>query len=309
MDNRLQEVETELRRVLATDSPTLRQIIEYFLQVNGKGTRPLLVLLCGEVSSSPKEYSVDLAVAVELLHMASLVHDDILDQSPIRRKQPTIHNLWDERTAVLVGDYFFGKMLKIISRYPQVVLYFSDVIQSLVTGEFMQIEQRYNAWLPEEFYLERIYHKTANFIATCCKISSIASDASSEIRESLTNFGYYLGMAYQLLDDLQDFGSHPDLIGKPVLQDATQGIYTLSVLHAVRQSYVSAESLEQLQHLPDDSLAYGKHVTSRYIQKALYSLSQLPNTEAKTALQFIALKLKQETARLKGEHQHATSIH
>lgn len=300
MDSRLQEVETELRRVLATDSPTLRPIIEYFLQVNGKGTRPLLVLLCGEVSSSPKEYSVDLAVAVELLHMASLVHDDIVDQSPIRRKQPTIHSMWDERMAVLVGDYFFGKMLKTISRYPQVVLYFSDVVQSLVTGEFMQIEQRYNARLPEEFYLERIYHKTANFIATCCKISSIASDASSEIRESLTNFGYYLGMAYQL---------HPDVIGKPVLQDATQGIYTLPVLHAVRQSYLSVESLEQLQHLPDDSLAYGKHVTSRYIQKALHSLSRLPNTEAKTALQFIALKLKQEIARVKGEHQHAPSIH
>lgn len=309
MDSRLQEVEIELRKILATNSPTLRPIVEYFLQVNGKGTRPTLVLLCGEIASSPKEYSVDLAVAVELLHMASLVHDDILDQSPIRRKQATIHQLWDEQTAVLVGDYFFAKMLTIISRYPQVVPYFSDVIESLVTGEFMQIEQRYNPWLPEEFYLERIYHKTANFIATCCKISSIASNASSEVRESLTSFGYYLGMAYQLLDDLQDFGSHPDVIGKPVLQDTAQGIYTLPVLHAVRQSYVSVESLEQLEHLPDDSLAYGKQVASRYIQKALHSLSRLPNTEAKTALQFMALKLRQKIARCKGEHPHAPSIH
>jgi heptaprenyl diphosphate synthase len=305
----LEEVNRELHRVLATDSPILQPMVEYFLQSAGKGTRPQLVLLCGEVASTPRESSIDLAVAVELLHMASLVHDDILDQSSLRRNQPTLHRLWGEKAAILVGDYFFGKMMEMISRYPSVIPYFANVIQSLVAGEFLQMEQRYNPWLAEEIYLERIYHKTANFMVTCCKISSVVSDTSPEIEESLTNFGYYLGMAYQLLDDLQDMMANPEQIGKPILQDAGQGIYTLPILHAVRQSSFSVESLEGLKHLPEESLTYAITITAQYIQKALHSLSQLPNTEAKTGLQNMSLLLKKQMAKIKGGHLHAPSFH
>lgn len=305
----LEEVNQELHRVLTTDSPTIQPIVEYFLQSAGKGTRPQLVILCGEVAATPKESLIDLAVAVELLHMASLVHDDILDQSSLRRNQPTLHRLWGEKIAILVGDYLFGKMMEMISRHPSVIPYFANVIQSLVAGEFMQIEQRYNPWLAEEIYLERIYHKTANFIATCCKISSVVSKPSPEIAESMTNFGYYFGMAYQLLDDLQDIMGNSEQIGKPVLQDAGQGIYTLPILHAVRQSFLSIESLERLKQLPEESLSYAKAITSQYIQKALHSLSRLPDTEAKRRLQNLSLQLQKQLSKLKGGHLHAPSLH
>lgn len=304
----LEEVSAELQNIVATDSPSLRPIVEYFLQATGKGTRPLLVLLCGEIASVPKRQSIDLAVAVELLHMASLVHDDIVDKSSIRRNQPTVNSLFGDKTAVLVGDYFFGKMLSIISRYPFAIPCFSDIIQNLVAGEFMQMDQKNDPWLDEELYFERIYRKTGNFIAACCRVGSLTDGAPEHTTEFLTNYGYYLGMAYQLLDDLHDIVSTSSIIGKPVQQDAASGIYSLPYLHAIQNSLVSISFLDE-HPLPKESISYSIEAASNYIKKSLISLHHFPNSDAKKGLQILALHLKTQLAKFKEGIYDAPPIH
>lgn len=302
------EVETALHRVLATDSPSLGEIVSYFLRTGGKGTRPLLVLLCGDIVSAPAKRSVDLAVAVELLHMASLVHDDIVDKAPVRRQQASIHSLWGEGAAVLVGDYFFGKMLGMISSYPPVIPAFADAVQSLVAGEFLQADQQSNPFVTEEEYLERIRHKTANFISVCCKINCLADDTPLYVEKTLAGYGYYLGMAYQLADDLIDVAESPERIGKPVMQDISRGIFTLPYLYEFRRMPPAPGCRYGKIPLSRESLAYTKRLAAHYIQKSVNCLSALPRSKAKTGLIRIALRLKKMMEQLQEANLHAPSV-
>ncbi|GAX88715.1 polyprenyl synthetase family protein [Effusibacillus lacus] len=282
----LPEVSKEMQKVLSTGNPVLAPIVRYLLDTQGKGTRPLLVLLTGDIVSAPVQNSVRMAVAVELLHMASLVHDDIVDQSDLRRSRAAIHKQWGEGAAVLLGDYLFGKMLNVISSYPSIISCFADVIQNLVDGEFMQASQLHNPWLTEEEYLRRISLKTATFIAACCKVSSLA-EGRQDLTEALGNFGHSLGMAYQLLDDLQDFLESPSALGKPVRQDLTNGIYTLPYLR---------------------SIPYTQSLATHYIQKSISSLSGLPPSRAKAGLIRFALNIKKKIDQLQEGILHVPSI-
>lgn len=303
------EVNKKLHRILVTDSPSLRQILEHFLHTKGKGIRPLLVLLCGEVAAAPTKRCIDLAVAVELLHMASLVHDDIVDQAEFRRTHPTIHSLWGEGNAVLVGDYFFGKLLGVISFYPDVVNWFADTIQNLVAGEFMQMDQQYSCRLSEEEYLDRIYCKTANFIATCCKISCLTDETPHEITEALTHYGYCLGMAYQLIDDLQDITESPFVLGKPVRQDISRGIFTLPYLRSFRAvSHLSDNLVPHESSITHESIDYTEKLALNYIQKSVSSLSVLPASTAKTELIRLALQTQKKIAVMREASVHAPSF-
>ncbi|WP_018131388.1 polyprenyl synthetase family protein [Effusibacillus pohliae] len=307
----LHKVDQKLRYLLRTDIPSLRPLVDHFMQTRGKGVRPLLVLLCGEIAASPVNQSIDLAAAVELLHMASLVHDDLVDHSDLRRQQATIHRLWGERAAVLVGDYFFGKMLRVISAYPPAVPLFAAVIEHLVGGEFLQADQQYDAWLPETEYLNRIYHKTAFFMANCCKIGCLPGHLAAKKSEALTRFGYCLGMAYQLWDDLQDILETPDAIGKPVMQDVARGVYTLPYLHAFQYANRHFSSDSDKHQIPRESIAYTAGLAAQYIEKSARSLSALPPSNAKNGLLQIAWRLKtkiEQLHSLQEADRHAPSL-
>ncbi|BCJ87463.1 polyprenyl synthetase family protein [Effusibacillus dendaii] len=301
------EVHHELQRIVRTDSPSLQRIVDYFLQQRGMGIRPLLVFLCGEIVSAPKQNLLDLAAATELLHMASLVHDDIVDQTAIRRNQPSVHHRFGEGAAVLLGDYFFGKLLKVISSYPPVLAEFSETIESLVAGEFMQIDQQGNSLLSQADYLQRIYAKTARFISSCCKIGCLLVDVPPAA-QSLAEYGYNLGMAYQIIDDLQDVIGDPNLIGKPVLQDLSRGIYTLPYLHSLHQTPSEPANRSTVLISPE-AILYTKKTAASYISKSIDALTAFKPSETKTQLIHFALQQQQKLDNLQEESCYAPTLH
>ncbi|WP_380026435.1 polyprenyl synthetase family protein [Effusibacillus consociatus] len=305
----MSEVDKELRRLLASGSPSLSPMIQHFLETKGKGVRPVLVLWCGDIAGSPMKRSIDLAVAAELLHMASLVHDDIVDQAAFRRKKPTIHRMWGEGAAVLVGDYFFGTLLRVISPYPMVVPHFAEAILSLVNGEFMQMDQQYDPWISEEEYLNRICQKTANFMSTCCKIGCLTQDTPFEIMDALTNYGYCIGMAYQLLDDLQDIIETSEGLGKPIMQDISRGIFTLPYLHSFWQESNRLPTFLKVNIVPSaDSLEYTRKLAAHYIEKSVICLSSLPSTNGQRGLLCISRQIKKKLEQLQEVNAYAPTL-
>lgn len=221
---------------IGSNSGLLGEVCRYLISSPGKGLRPLLVLICSSFGHLEKEAAVRLAAAMEMLHMAMLVHDDILDCSPVRRGKPAVHCQWDRNTAILAGDYLFGKSLELAGEFGKKIGHrFAGIILDTTVGEFLQAEELFDPSLEIETYLERIRKKTAAMIANCCAMAGVASCAQADIICLLENFGTNMGIAFQIKDDVSDWETG-QVRGKPVIHDFRQGVLTLPVLFVLRLS-------------------------------------------------------------------------
>ena len=228
----LRAVEDLLRSVARVDYTKLAELLDYSFKDSGKRIRPALVLLSGKFYQYNLNTLLPMAVAVELLHTATLIHDDAIDSSAVRRGRPTINVTWSDDKAILLGDYLFAKAEEFTSRTEnvRVIRLCAETLQIITSGELDQAFNAFNLNQKYEGYLHRIAAKTASLLATTTETGAILSQAPEESIKILRDYGYNLGIAFQIVDDILDFVGSESELGKPVGSDLSQGTLTLPAM-------------------------------------------------------------------------------
>lgn len=296
-------IEKTLEETIQAESPILHQTSLQLLQAGGKRIRPIFVLLSGKFGQYEIDRIKNVAVALELIHMASLVHDDVIDDAELRRGKPTINTKWDNKVAMYTGDYIFARALELMTkiRNPEAHKILSNTMVELTLGEIEQIKDKYRFNQNIRDYFRRIKRKTALLIAASCGLGAIASDVEESVQKKLFRFGYYVGMSYQIIDDILDFTATEKELGKPAGGDLLQGNITLPVLFALEDEALRSEICKvnekttrmEMDHIismikQSDCLERSIAVSDHYLNKALDICEGLPQNKAKRALRDIA---------------------
>jgi heptaprenyl diphosphate synthase len=307
MKGDLNQIELELERSVSNDHVLISEASLHLLKAGGKRIRPVFVLLAGKFGEYRLDVMKQIAVPLELIHMASLVHDDVIDDADTRRGQLTVKSKWDNRIAMYTGDYIHGKALSIAAQLPnpQIHQILSNALVQMCIGEMEQIRDFFNTEQTDRQYLLRIRRKTALLIAISCQLGAVAANTDRNTANRLYRFGYNVGMAFQIRDDLLDLYGTEKQIGKPPGSDMRQGNITLPVLLALQDPRIRPSLLNEIESIRENGgqkdagraiemirkseggdLADG--LANRYIKKALHALEGLPNVTAKKNLFDIA---------------------
>jgi len=232
----LDRVEDRLESWSRSSNPLTAEISGYVLRKKGKRLRPALVLLTSRLFSPGSEESVFLASLVELLHTASLIHDDIVDNAGVRRGRISVHTKWGPNITVLLGDYLYIKSigLSLQSRHERVVRLLADISARMIEGELDEYARSGDLHITEEQYLDIVENKTAVLFGACCRIGAILGLASPEEEEAVAAYGLNLGKTFQIVDDVLDFTGDAKVLGKPVLSDLGEGRITLPLIRALQ---------------------------------------------------------------------------
>lgn len=302
----LNEIEMTLHQMIQAEHPVLRKASTQLLEAGGKRIRPVFVLLSGHFGHYDLNRLLTVAVSLELIHMATLVHDDVVDDAALRRGAPTVKHRYGNRVAMYTGDYMLARALENITLLndPQLHQLLAKTLVEVCIGEIEQIKFKYNWNQDLRDYLRRIKRKTALLIATSCKLGAIASGASKEDAKNLYKYGYYIGMSYQIIDDILDITETEKTLGKPTASDLLQGNVTLPVLVAMKhppfkelldQTFQNPDSIDpanfqRLRTLLLETKAVEKsyELSNLYLQKAINVLDKLPDHEIKQTLHDIA---------------------
>lgn len=297
-------VENFLRREVISQVPTIAELNSHVLNAGGKRLRPALVCLSARcVDASVKiDNLLPVASSLELLHMATLVHDDVVDNTNMRRGRKTANALYGNGVSVLTGDFLLAKSMQLLANYGDIWLIraIADVSSSLAEGEVMQALLAGDTNVNEEQYFEVIGKKTAKLIEVCCRCGAITAEASEQEQTALRGYGYNLGMAFQMVDDLLDYVGDPQRIGKPCGSDLAEGKFTMPYISALREA--SSTQRLQMLALADDASSplalqqmsaiiadlggfeYTRQRAMEFSQLAIQSLEPLRNTKGKKAL-------------------------
>ena len=232
----LDKVEENLR--LFADSPNklISEISGYLFQKAGKRIRPALLMLCTKLLGYKGEEHILMSALVETIHTASLIHDDIIDNSKLRRGRESIHSRWGPNITVLLGDYLYimSLGLSLQSQHRQIINILTDISARMIEGELNEYYMSGNLDLEEKDYLDIINKKTASLFSASCRIGGILAQASEDKEQRLTDFGMTLGMCFQIIDDLLDFTGEEKTLGKPVLSDINEGRITLPLIYTLK---------------------------------------------------------------------------
>jgi octaprenyl-diphosphate synthase len=231
----LDDVVDELRRIVISDYGAITEVNDHLLWSRGKLFRPTLLLLSNRVGGSPHPRAVTLAAVVELVHLATLVHDDAVDHSVLRRGMPTVNALWNHQTAVIMGDYLYSRSVSELARFGRVDLIgiLSRAANEMSVGELRQLACHEALAFTEADYERLIASKTASLMSAACEMG--AAVGQPEHGPALARYGHALGMAFQVADDLLDFTGAESVLGKPSGQDVREHKVTLPLIHALRQ--------------------------------------------------------------------------
>lgn len=294
----LAKVEQNLATTAGVDSPFLAKLLHHVL-MNGKRIRPALTLLAGKFYEFDARLLVPMATGVELLHTATLVHDDTVDKSLTRRGKPTIHSLWGKATAVLLGDYLFAKAATFVSATENMraIKLFAQTLATISSGELREAIATFDLRQMREHYYQWIGAKTACLFSAAAESGAIVSRAPEAVISNLRDYGYNLGMAFQLVDDVLDFVGEEAELGKPVEADLSQGIITLpTVIFLERypddplvRNILSRKDAESLR-LAIDQIRQPSiikecfDIASDFCHRALNALEGLPDNVLRQAL-------------------------
>jgi heptaprenyl diphosphate synthase len=296
-------IEKKLEETIQAESLLLQQASLHTLQAGGKRIRPIFVLLAGKFGHYDIDVIKNVAVALELIHMASLVHDDVIDDADLRRGQPTVKAKWDNRIAMYTGDFIFALSLELMTNInkPAAHKILAKTMVEVTVGEIQQIKDKYRFDQNLRDYLRRIKRKTALLIAASCQLGAIAADVEESIHKKLYRFGYYVGMSFQITDDILDFTATEEQLGKPAGSDLLQGNITAPALFAMENAEIRHEiekvtenmghqQIEKIITLIKQSGAIEKSIelSDLYLKKALEILEDLPVNKAKKTLRDIA---------------------
>jgi heptaprenyl diphosphate synthase len=300
-------IERELEESVYSNNAMLRETSLHLLKAGGKRIRPVFVLLAGEFGTYKLETMKHIAVPLELIHMATLVHDDVIDDADTRRGQLTVRSKWDNRIAMYTGDYIFAKALGVITKIANPVVHqiMSKAIVEVCIGEMEQIRFFFHTEQTIRDYLLRIKRKTALLIAISCQLGAKAAEAPDYVSSKLYDFGYNVGMAFQIRDDILDICGTEKQLGKPPGSDVKQGNITIPVLFALQQPHIKTSILSELSRIEQldgqtdvsrflelirssDGVAKADALSQKYIDKAIKALETLPEIRAKKDLVEVA---------------------
>lgn len=232
--NRVEEV---LQRELAHENPFVGQLLKHSTRFHGKRVRPALLLHCAHILGDVSDLHVSLGAVVEMLHNATLVHDDVLDEALLRRQVRTLNNVWGNEASILFGDYLFAKAYalcaKLHNREANLIL--ADTVEQMCVGELSQISTKFNFDLDEEQYFKVIQSKTGALFSTACRLGSVDSGADRAAVDALANYGNAFGIAFQIIDDCLDLTGDEQEMGKSLGTDLEKGKLTLPVIKLLRE--------------------------------------------------------------------------
>ena len=303
----LDRVEDALHAAVDTDVEFIAEPVRLSLAAGGKRFRPLLVLLAAHFGDPLAFGVIESAVVVELTHLATLYHDDVMDESPVRRGAPTANARWGNTVAILTGDYLFSRASDIISDLgPEAVRIESRTFARLVTGQIRETQGVPRGADPVAHYLQVLDEKTASLIATSARFGAMFSGASPSVVEAVQRYGEIVGVAFQLSDDLLDVASQANESGKTPGTDLREGIHTLPALYALRSTSDDADAVRLREllagPLTDDSrhaealallrsspaMDEARATTARYASRAREVLGDLPDVPARAGLAALA---------------------
>ncbi len=290
-----------LKNLVGARHPILYAAAEHLFGAGGKRVRPAIVLLISRATMLDQEITPRhrrLAEITEMIHTASLVHDDVVDESDIRRSVPTVNSLYNNRVAVLAGDFLFGQSAWYLANLDnlEVVKLLSEVIKDMAEGEIQQGLNRFETNLTLEAYLEKTYNKTASLIANSAKSAGILSGVSDEMAENLYSYGRNIGLAFQIVDDILDFTGSTEALGKPAGSDLISGNLTIPVLYAleekpylealIEREFAQPDDIDQALNLVTESqgIERSRELAANYAQIAVQNLANLKPSESSKAL-------------------------
>lgn len=296
----------EFAASLRSETNRLQSAIDRILNASGKHVRPLLVLLTAKACGQVTDNTINSAVLLELLHTATLIHDDVIDETKQRRGVPSLNAIFDNRISVLVGDYVLSTALirSIQTGNLQIIGIVSNLGRDLSEGEIKQLETAEESIIDESCYMQVIRKKTAMLLSACAEIGSISVGASGEMVEKCREFGEYLGYCFQIKDDIFDYFKEAN-IGKPTGNDIREGKVTLPLLHAlktgrreevdkcfriIREKDFTTENIDLLIDFAkaNGGIEYAEQRMQEYRDKAVEVLMTLPESEAREGLLLLA---------------------
>lgn len=297
----MDKVEAMLKSSLRSKHRIINSSIKDLLESGGKRLRPALLVVCGNMGNKESPRLITMAAIVEILHMATLVHDDIIDDALFRRGVTTVQAKWGKDIAVFLGDYLFSTAFALITDNCPVENFgiITKTLQNICEGEISQYEDRFSTDVSRIRYLKRIMGKTAALFGLSCYLGAHESGCSGQQKSILFRYGISLGMAFQIADDVLDFIGDEQRTGKPKANDFTQGIYTLPVIHALRDKSLGPTLKEILQSFPLDKndikrviaivqasggIEYSIDLINRYINRAVNTINTLPDNGYKAIL-------------------------
>lgn len=238
VETELLKVEESLATIAQSSDPAIAEVISDVLGAGGKRLRPALLLIAARACNYSGDRAVRLAVAVELVHTASLIHDDVIDDAHLRRGNKTINADWGSKTAILAGDHVYAKVIQLLADDGDVTVMraLSASAAEMTEGEMAQSMARIGAAPDESDYLSIIERKTASLLSCSCGVGALLGEVHNGEVEALSNYGLSLGMAFQITDDLLDITGTAGSLGKPPWQDLTEGSVTLPFIHTMRQA-------------------------------------------------------------------------
>lgn len=305
VQDQLQFVEQRIRSQAGDEHhPDLRSALEHLLAAGGKRIRPTLGLLVGNMLGAPEDKLITLGASVELLHTATLVHDDLIDGALLRRGMPTLNARWSPAATVLTGDFLFARAAKLAAETDHLPLmkHFADTLATIVNGELTQMFSARGV-IERDNYYQRIYAKTGSLFEMAALAASMLATEDEQVRSSMKTFGYEVGMAFQIVDDILDFTGEQSAVGKPIGSDLLNGLVTLPALYYAEANPGDEDVLslpeggwkdtDRVQRLVDsirqsEAIRQSMEEARQSVDRAISALEDSPESPEKEALENLA---------------------
>lgn len=291
---------------LSSDIPLINELVEYILSCGGKRIRPLVVLLTARALNHTGRQHIDLAAAIELIHTATLLHDDVVDSSTLRRGNKTANNIWGNEASVLVGDFLYSRAFQLIVKLHnfEIMDIFASATNLIAEGEVLQLINCGDPDTTEQSYYDVIQRKTAKLFEVAAQIgTALCTSYTPEQMTAMQRYGMSLGTAYQLIDDALDYSSSAEEMGKNIGDDLAEGKPTLPLIHAMRhgskvetkliRKAIERGSVKDLQSIiaiieSTGAIEYTASAAKQYAQQAMDSLISIPESPYRQALHDLA---------------------
>ncbi|HIF35119.1 MAG TPA: octaprenyl diphosphate synthase [Candidatus Thioglobus sp.] len=304
MKSDLEMMDDILINRLNSNVELINQMSHYIINSGGKRIRPLLLLLCARATSYSGKDHHAMAVVIELIHTATLLHDDVVDESATRRGQNTANELWGNAPSVLVGDFLYSRAFEIMvePNSMEIMRVLSKATNQISEGEVLQLLNIRNAKVSRSEYFEVIEQKTACLFKAACQIAGILSESSEELITALGSFGMHLGNAFQIIDDNLDYESDSSMIGKEIGDDLSEGKVTLPMIYALEQTTgkenkiltnaITEADASNIDNIVDilvnvNAFEFSRNVAKDESIKALNSLKVIPESNYRSALKLL----------------------
>lgn len=301
----LRDTDQTILQQLSSDVVLINQIGHYIVSSGGKRLRPLLLLLVAKALGYQGRHHITLAAVIEFIHTATLLHDDVVDESSLRRGRNTVNDLWGNAASVLVGDYLYSRSFEMMvtAQSLRIMEILSRTTTAIAEGEVLQLLNCNNAATSEESYLQVISRKTAILFSAAGQLAAVLAGADEAVEQAMSAYGQHLGIAFQLIDDVLDYKANPEDLGKNLGDDLAEGKPTLPLIQALQQSdeqqaAVLRKAIEEGNRdafndvyaiiQATDAITYTERRAQEEAQKAIACLACLPESPAKTAMATLA---------------------